>query len=78
MTELERQFTAAQTQKLLCTSPEQKSKEAKDIVTILTATKKELDELLASGSSDLSFKYSIDDDGVGEKLLHVEIVTSAS
>ena len=78
MAELERQLTAAQTQKLLCTSPDQKSKEPKDIITILTATKKELDELLASGSSDLSFNYSIDDDGVGEKLLHVEIITSAS
>ena len=78
ISELERQLTAAQNQKLLCISPDQKNKEPKDIPSILTATKKELDELLASGSSDLSFNYTIDEDGVGELLLHVEIVTSAT
>ena len=76
MAELERQLTAAQTQKLLCTSPAQKTKVPLDIDTILTATKKELDDLLASGSGDLSFNYTIEGDGAGESILHIDIISS--
>ena len=70
MAELERQLNAAQAQELLCTSPEQKSKEPKDIITILTTTKKELDELLASGSSDLSFTF---EEGGGEVVFRLPL-----
>ena len=76
ITELEKQLSAAQNQRQLCIPQREKDVELKDIPTVLTATKKELDDLFASGSGDLSFNYTIDEDGAGESILHIDILTS--
>ena len=78
ITELEKQLSAAQNQRQICIPQREKEVELKDIPTVLTATKKELDDLLASGSGDLSFNYTIEGGGAGEQLLQIDIVTSAS
>ena len=76
ISELEKQLSAAQNQRQLCIPQREKEVELKDIPTILSATKKELDDLLASGSGDLSFNYTIEGDGAGESILHIDIISS--
>jgi len=78
LTDLQKQLSLAQSQRQLCFTQKEKVLELKDIPSILSDTKKELDELLASGSGDLSFNYTIDENGVGERFLNIEILTSVS